>query len=192
MKHRQVLEVARALRFQSGLALSFWGDCVLAAVYIINRLPNAALNFVVPFEKLHKESVDYEHLKSFGCLAVAYDSQHGTDKFNARGIACCFVGYPPGTKGYRLLNLTTMQPFLSRHVRFFKNVFPLNKNYSKPYRKSLPIEIPLGNAVDYEDELVNDLEETKEVVDKEEITGNSDKEREINEERQLETSDNST
>lgn len=65
-KHRQVLEVARALRFQSGLALSFWGECVLTAVHIINRLPNVALNFEVPYEKLFKKPVDYEHLKDMG------------------------------------------------------------------------------------------------------------------------------
>ncbi|KAL8145122.1 hypothetical protein AgCh_003365 [Apium graveolens] len=61
-KHRRVLEMARALRFQSGLALSYWGGCVLSAVYIINRLPNAALNFEVPFEKLYNEQVDYEYM----------------------------------------------------------------------------------------------------------------------------------
>ncbi|KAL8109386.1 hypothetical protein AgCh_025469 [Apium graveolens] len=147
--------MARALRFQSGLALSYWGDCVLSAVYIINRLPNAALDFEVPFEKLYNEQVGYKYMRSFGCLVVAYNSAHGTDKFNTRGIACCFVGYPRGTKGYRLLNLTTMQPFVSRHVRFFEDVFPLNKNCDKPYTKPLPIKMPLEDDISYETELTN-------------------------------------
>lgn len=42
-KHRNILEMARALRFQSGLPLQFWGDCVLCAVHITNRLPNSVV-----------------------------------------------------------------------------------------------------------------------------------------------------
>ena len=31
-KHRQILELSRALRFQSRLSLVYWGDCVMAVV----------------------------------------------------------------------------------------------------------------------------------------------------------------
>lgn len=44
-KHRHVLEVARTLRFQSGLSLHHWGYCVLVVVYVINRLPSSVLKF---------------------------------------------------------------------------------------------------------------------------------------------------
>lgn len=42
-KHKYLLETTRALLFQSKLPLRYWGECVLTATYIINRLPTKLL-----------------------------------------------------------------------------------------------------------------------------------------------------
>lgn len=141
-KHRHVLEVARALMFQSGLHLSFWGESVLTAAFIINRLPSSILNNKCPYELLYNKPVDYNQIKAFGCLAFAMNPVHTTDKFKPRGVPCVFVGYPPTQKGYRLLDLKTMQLFVSRDVSFNESIFPLNKNTPKPYMTPLPTEMP--------------------------------------------------
>lgn len=144
-KHRHILEVARALKFQSGLNASYWGDCVLTAVYIINKLPSSVLNNRTPFQLVFNEEFDYSLLKSFGCLAFASNPTNSADKFVARGVPCIFLGYPPTQKGYRLLDLTTMKPFVSRDVQFNETIFPLNNTDSQSYMVPLPTPMPPAN-----------------------------------------------
>lgn len=36
-KHHNILNVAHALQFQAILHISFWGECVLTAIHLINR-----------------------------------------------------------------------------------------------------------------------------------------------------------
>lgn len=137
-----MLEVARALTFQSGLHLSFWGESVLTAAFIFNRLPSSCLNNKCPYELLYNKSVDYSQLKAFGCLAFSMNPMHITDKFKPRGVPCIFVGYPPTQKGFLLLDLKTMQIFVYRDVSFNETIFPLNVNSPKPYMMPLPTEMP--------------------------------------------------
>ncbi|KAK9137525.1 hypothetical protein Sjap_008119 [Stephania japonica] len=68
-KHRHLLQVTRALVFQSGLSKSFWGDAVLTATYIINRL-SSLLNWNSPFQMLFNKHPDYSFMKSFGAFVM--------------------------------------------------------------------------------------------------------------------------
>lgn len=131
-KHRFILEVARALKFQSNAPIHLWGDCVLTAVYIINRLPTSLLDNKTPYEVFYKELPDYESMRVFGCLAVATNPVVTHDKFAARGVTCVFVGYPPMKKGFRLINLETMKEFNSRDVKFHEDIFPFKTSSFSP------------------------------------------------------------
>ncbi|KAL2942055.1 Copia protein [Bienertia sinuspersici] len=98
-KYRNILEMARALRFQTGLPFKHWGDCVLTATYIINRLPNSIIGDLSPYEKLFKEKPKYIQMRSFGYLGIANNLDNKGDKFAPRGIPCVMLGYPQGKKG---------------------------------------------------------------------------------------------
>ncbi|XP_075074865.1 uncharacterized protein LOC142162416 [Nicotiana tabacum] len=131
-KHKFLLEVFRALLFQSNLLLKYWGDCVLTTTYLINRLPSTILHNSSPFEKFHGHSPSLSHLRCFECLCHASSPIHSRDKFQSRFIFAVFIGYPCGKNGYKLLNLQNHSIFYSRDVIFHDHVFPYQPPASNP------------------------------------------------------------
>ncbi|KAK4411317.1 Retrovirus-related Pol polyprotein from transposon RE2 [Sesamum angolense] len=89
-KHKQLLEMARALLFQSSLPKKFWENLSLTATYLINRLPTPLLNWKSPFEILYKKPPSYAQLKVFGCLCFASNVTPHKQKFDQRAYKCVF------------------------------------------------------------------------------------------------------
>jgi len=131
-KHRHILNVARALRFQANLPWSFWGECALTATHLINRTPNSILDGKTPHEVLFGQQSTYDHIKVFGSLCFA--QVQPKDKFMSRSRRCIFIWYPFGQKGWKLYDIETQECFVSQDIIFFETIFPL--------RNSLPDSSP--------------------------------------------------
>ena len=89
-KHRNILELARALRMHAHVPVSYWGDCVITATYLINRFPTVVLKFKTPFEVLMNAKPTYDHLRVFGFLAIASNPTRVSDKFRLEVFLVCF------------------------------------------------------------------------------------------------------
>lgn len=90
-KHRHLLETTRSLSFQANLPLKVWGDCVLCATYIINRLPLSCLNNITPYEQLFGTLLDIKHLRLYGCLCFLSTLKHNRPRFHPRAMLAFFL-----------------------------------------------------------------------------------------------------
>ncbi|KAI3830073.1 hypothetical protein L1987_04206 [Smallanthus sonchifolius] len=126
-KHRHLLNVARALLFQGGIPISFWSDCVLTAVYLINRTPSSVLSGKSPYELMFRFNPSLSHLRNFGCLCFSTILQN-TNKFSSHAEKCVLIGYSNVKKGYKLWSLDQRKVIFSRDVKFYENIFPFKED----------------------------------------------------------------
>ncbi|RVX07945.1 Retrovirus-related Pol polyprotein from transposon TNT 1-94 [Vitis vinifera] len=81
-KNRHLLEVARSLMFSMNVPKLFWGQAVLTAAYLINRMPSRVLKFQTPCQTLLKSFPTTRLIstvppKIFGCsIFVHINQQH--------------------------------------------------------------------------------------------------------------------
>lgn len=123
-KHIHILNVARALLFQSHMPVKFWGEAITTATHVINKTPTKLLKDRSPYEVLFGAKPVYDSLRVFGSLCHMHRRDKNKDKFGARSRRCVFVGYPFGKKAWRVYDIEKNEFLVSRDVTFVENVFP--------------------------------------------------------------------
>ena len=123
-KHIHILNVARALLFQSKMPVKFWGKAITTETHVINMTPTKILQGISPYEVLFGVKPSYSSLRVFGSLCHVHRRDRDKDKFGERSTRCAFVGYPFGKKAWRVYDLDNNVFLVSRDISFVENVFP--------------------------------------------------------------------
>eukprot|EP00112_Aurelia_sp_Birch-Aquarium-sp1_P025251 Seg831.4 transcript_id=Seg831.4/GoldUCD/mRNA.D3Y31 product="Retrovirus-related Pol polyprotein from transposon TNT 1-94" pseudo=true protein_id=Seg831.4/GoldUCD/D3Y31 len=118
-----IIETALSMMSQSKMPMEFWAEAVNIAVYLRNRSPSTSLKGITPIEALFDRKPDVSHLKVFGCLAFAHIPKQQRKKFEEKSRKAVFVGYPDGTKGYKLYDVKSRRFIRSRDVIFAAKEF---------------------------------------------------------------------
>ncbi|KAJ9707125.1 hypothetical protein PVL29_002217 [Vitis rotundifolia] len=142
-KNRHLVETARTILLHSNVPFRFWGDAVLTACYLINRMPSSILHDQIPHSLLFPDQPLYFlPPRVFGCTCFVHILTPGQDKLSAKAMKCLFVGYSRLQKGYRCYSLETHRYFISADVTFFEDSpFFSTTSESLPVSEVLPIPI---------------------------------------------------
>jgi histone deacetylase 1/2 len=97
-------------------------------IYLINCLPIVLHSRQSPFKVLFGRVPDYHHtLRIFGCQCYTWLVPYRWNKFQSKSQPCVFLGYSLTQHVFQCLNLHTGKIYLSHHVTFDENIFPLTK-----------------------------------------------------------------
>lgn len=110
--------------FTNTLPKRFWGEAILTASFLINRMPSQILSFKTLIQVFtqaypHSRLVSNIPLKVFGCVAFVHIHSQNRNKFDPRAVKTMFLGYSPTQKGYKCYDPLTKRTYVSYDVTFF-------------------------------------------------------------------------
>lgn len=118
-KIRSLTEMVRCMLIDAGMEKRFWGEAMLTATYIQNRLPSRSIQ-KTPFELWWGRKPDLSHFRVFGSQAYVHVPDTKRKKLDSKARKLTFVGYAMEQKAYRFLDIETDQIIVSRDARFIE------------------------------------------------------------------------
>lgn len=159
-KNRALQEMANCLLLDAGLPKRYWGEAVMTAVHLQNRLPTRAVQRT-PYELWTGQKPDFKQLRVFGCQAYVHIPDAKRKKFEPKAEKLIFVGYSEHHKGYRFLNRNTDRIIISRDARFVElgNGSEQREAADKLNGAEEPVEVDAAPSSGCEVEVMNNREE---------------------------------
>ena len=93
-KNRHLVETTRTLLLHSHVPFRFWGDVVLTACYLINRMLSSILHDQIPHSLIFPtQPLYFLPPRVFGCTCFVHTLTPRQDKLFAKTTKCIFLGY---------------------------------------------------------------------------------------------------
>ena len=147
-KNRHLVKTARTLLLHHKVPQRFWGNAILAACYLINRMSSSVLHDQIPLSiLLPTQPLFYLPPRVFGCICFVHILSPGQDKLFAKATKCVFLGYYRLQRGYRCYSPDTNRYFISTDVTFFEDssFFSSAAHPSIPDVLFIPLVLPSPN-----------------------------------------------
>ncbi|GJV48888.1 zinc finger, CCHC-type containing protein [Tanacetum coccineum] len=120
------MDMVNSMMSYSGLSSGYWGEALLTACYILNRVPRKR-SIKTPYELWNQRTPKLDYLRIWGCRAIVRLPKSKKRKIRDKGIECIFLGYAQNSKAYRFIviepnDLISVNTIIeSRDARFDEN-----------------------------------------------------------------------
>ncbi|CAL8084501.1 unnamed protein product [Prunus armeniaca] len=140
-KNRTLKDMINSMLNSSGLPHNMWGEALLTANTILNRIPHKTSN-KSPYEVWKGRLPTYKTLKVWGCLAKVQVPLPKITKLGPKTIDCAFIGFASNSAAYRFLvfhsdvydiHVNTILEYVD--AIFFEDIFPYKQGRSNVNRK---------------------------------------------------------
>lgn len=161
-RNHTLLDMVRSMMAQANLPISFWGDALLSATYILNRVPSKSV-LTTPYELWNGRKPLLDHLRPWGSAGYVHNPTHRYGKLGPRATKMVFIRYPEHSKGYVMYREHLsggMKEIDSRNVDFFEDEFPTIGEVKQDLQLyELQPNLPLGEGEDmYTNRITEDRE----------------------------------
>nr|GEU80027.1 zinc finger, CCHC-type [Tanacetum cinerariifolium] len=152
-------DMVNSMMSYPGLSSGYWGEALLTACYILNRVPRKR-SIKTPYELWNQRTPKLDYLQIWGCRAIVRIPESEKIKFGDKGIECIFLGYAQNSKAYRFIvvepnDLISINTIIeSRDARFDKNRFRTTPKAHEISKETVSTEITItteGNNDDSPD-----------------------------------------
>ena len=120
--NRSLITMARSMLLQAKLPPRFWGEAVIAACYLRNRIAIGP-GGKSPEEAFTGRRPSSRHLRTFGCIAYADIPSVTRAKLDPTARKTILVGYMPTSRQYRLYDPVTKSIVVSSDPKFEEDQF---------------------------------------------------------------------
>ncbi|GKA04855.1 retrotransposon protein, putative, ty1-copia subclass [Tanacetum coccineum] len=129
-KNRTLKEMVTAMLISSGMSQDMWGEAILTATYLLNKIPRKDKE-ETPYELWMGRKPSYQYLRVWGCLAKVAVPAPKAQKIGPKSVDCIFIGYAKNSSAYRFIVHESKNPDIqkntvmeSRNASFFEHIFP--------------------------------------------------------------------